>query len=110
MTTPVKKRELKRITDTIVRKYRPEKIILFGSYAWGRPNRDSDVDLFVVKQTKKRRMDREYELRMKLFEDRFPPMDLLIYTPHELQERITKDRNLFLEDIVSHGVVLYSKN
>lgn len=53
--------KLKKVTEKIVKEYKPEKIILFGSHAWGKPSRDSDVDLFIVKNSKKRRSDREYE-------------------------------------------------
>ena len=45
-------KKLKIVTQRIVENYDPEKIILFGSYAWGKPNKDSDFDIFVVKKTK----------------------------------------------------------
>jgi len=41
-------REINKIRNCIVEKYSPEKIILFGSYAYGRPNFESDVDFLVV--------------------------------------------------------------
>lgn len=44
-------KKIKEITNKIVREFDPEKVILFGSYAWGKPGPDSDVDLFVVKET-----------------------------------------------------------
>ena len=44
--------KLKEITDKIVKEYKPEKIILFDSYAWGKPQEWSDIDLFVVKKQK----------------------------------------------------------
>ncbi len=101
---------IKKITNKIVKEYKPEKIILFGSYAWGKPHEDSDVDLLVVKASRKRRIDRERELRAKLYGNKFPPMDLLVYTSTELKEKITQDRNLFLEDIVKNGTTLYARN
>jgi len=45
-------KEIKKITKQIVEKYKPEKIIIFGSFAWGKPSKDSDVDLFIIKNTK----------------------------------------------------------
>jgi len=39
---------IKRISEKIQREYRPQKIILFGSYAWGKPGRYSDIDLFII--------------------------------------------------------------
>ena len=101
---------IRAITDKIVREYKPEKIILFGSYAWGTPHEDSDVDLLIVKNSRKRRIDRERELRTKLYGNKFPAMDVLVYTSQELNEKIRLDRNLFLEDIVNNGIILYGAN
>lgn len=46
--------EIKKITTKIVKKYKPEKIILFGSFTWGKPTKDSDVDLLIIKNIKKK--------------------------------------------------------
>ena len=43
--------QLRKITDQIVRDYQPERVILFGSWAWGTPHHDSDVDLLVIKDS-----------------------------------------------------------
>lgn len=101
--------DIKKITEKIKEEYKPEKIILFGSYAWGKPRKWSDVDLFIVKKSKKRRIDREYELRKKISESDFPPLDLLVYTPEEVAKGINDNRNLFLEDIVRNGKILYAQ-
>lgn len=101
--------KLKEITDKIVREYQPEKIILFGSYAWGEPGPDSDVDLLVVKDTGKPRRERERELDSLLF-PRLAPMDILVYSYQELEDQINQNRNLFLEDIIKNGRVLYIKS
>ncbi len=42
------KRLLKEVTHRLVAEFRPEQVILFGSHAWGQPDRDSDVDLMVI--------------------------------------------------------------
>lgn len=105
MTTHEK---INQITNKIVKEYQPEKIILFGSYAWGKPHEWSDVDLFIVKKSKKRRIDREFELRMKLFGNHFPPMDLLIYTPDELQKRLNIE-DFFVKEIMDKGKILYER-
>ena len=57
----VSSQKIKQVAAKIVQEYKPEKIILFGSHAWGKPIPDSDVDLFIVKNSNKRRSDREYE-------------------------------------------------
>lgn len=42
--------QIKKVAQKIAKEYSPEKIILFGSYAWGKPHKDSDIDLFIVKK------------------------------------------------------------
>lgn len=80
-----KQKEIKKITDAIAKKYKPEKIILFGSYAWGKPTKDSDVDLFVVKETKNtRKLAREID---DLLFPRLFPLDIIINTPIQVEER-----------------------
>jgi len=100
--------KLKPIVEKIIQEYQPDKIILFGSYAWGKPTEDSDVDLFIIKKSKKRRIERERELRMKLIGNKFPPMDLLIYTPEELDKRVVIG-DFFIKDILQKGMPLYVK-
>ena len=63
MVTDRKMRKLiSEVVDRIKEKYEPEKIILYGSYAYGKPTEDSDIDLFIVKDTDKRRVDRYVEV------------------------------------------------
>lgn len=100
--------EIKRITRKIVEEYKPEKIILFGSYAWGKPHKWSDVDLFIIKKSKKRRIDRERELRTILFGNKFPAMDILIYTPKEVEKRLLIG-DFFIKEILSKGKVFYGE-
>lgn len=102
-----KEKEIKKITEQIIKKYKPEKIILFGSYAWGKPGPDSDVDLFIIKKTTKKRWDRERELRLKIFPP-ILPIDLLIYTPKELKKR-SESGDFFVNGIIGRGKVLYEQ-
>ena len=92
----------------IVTEFQPEKIILFGSWAWGIPHENSDVDLFIIKESDKKRWEREYDLRMKLIGNKFPPMDLLIYTPEEMEQRI-RIEDLFIQDILKNGKLVYAQ-
>jgi len=100
--------KIKEVAAKIARDYKPDKIILFGSHAWGTPNPDSDMDLFIVKKSKKRQIDRMRELRMKLIGNNFPPMDILIYTPRELNRRLAMG-DFFVREIIKKGHVLYGK-
>ena len=101
-------KKLKEITSKIVREYQPEKIILFGSYAWGNPGPDSDVDLFVVKKTDRSSREVAREISRSIFPRPFP-LDILVYTSSEIEKKIKEDRNLFIEDIINNGKILYGK-
>lgn len=103
-----KQKEIKRITRRIVKEYKPEKIILFGSFAYGKPTEDSDIDLFIIKNSKKEKIERERELRRMLFGNNFPAMDILIYTPKEVEKRVLI-KDLFIKEILSKGKLLYVK-
>lgn len=98
--------QVREVVEAIQNKYRPERIILFGSYAWGQPTRDSDVDLFIVKATLEPPRQRRTRLRMLIQrEKRGLPVDLLVYTPSEVDERLAM-ADPFVEQILREGVVL----
>lgn len=100
--------EVDQIVSKIVEQFKPDKVVLFGSYAWGKPSPDSDADLLVIKQTNQSRRERELELEHLLF-NRSIPLDFLVLTPEEVVEQINQDHNLFLEDIMRNGEVLYTR-
>ena len=109
-------KEIKKITDQIVKKYKPEKIILFGSYAWGKPTEDSDVDLFIVKETRKSMTERMRDVRKLVYRDeyygdkkRFPgPMDIIVYTPAQLKKELELG-DFFIEEIIKEGKTMYEQ-
>ena len=87
--------------------YRPEKIILFGSYAYGRPRKDSDIDLLIIKQTKARHIDRAVKIREIIKdENRFFAIEPLVYTPYEIKKRLEMEDD-FIKTILEKGVILY---
>ncbi len=100
-------KEIKKITDEIVKNYKPEKIILFGSCARGNPTEDSDVDLFIVKKTKQLRTKRHLEVD-RMFLDRAVPLDILVYTPREIKERLSLG-DFFIKNIIQKGKIIYDK-
>lgn len=92
--------------DNIVaslKKINPERIILFGSYAYGQPNPESDIDLLVVVKTDKSFHERIQAIRPLLPKDR--PIDLLVLTPEEYQS--TKKTNPLVTEIDNKGRVIY---
>ncbi len=93
------------IREKIVREIGPEKIILFGSYAWGNPTEDSDIDLFIIQKSSQSRLDRQAELRRKLWGSGVP-MDLLVYTPAEIEKRLEID-DPFISHILNKGKIIY---
>jgi len=104
METDVEK-EIQNITQQIIEKYKPEKVILFGSAARGKPNLDSDVDFLIIKkETPLYGADRIRELSRMI--DRNIPLDLLIYRPEEFQKRLQMG-DPFLKSVLKEGKVLY---
>ena len=100
--------KIKPLVSKIVDKYHPDKVYLFGSYAWGNPTVDSDVDLFIVKEkVDKSQRKRRRKLRGLLFESGVP-FDLFVYTPSEVDERLELG-DFFVKDIVKKGKVLYDR-
>lgn len=92
----------------IVSELRPEKIILFGSYAYGNPTPDSDVDLLVIMETKARDVDRYVAVSNLLYPRQFP-VDILVKTPKEIEAEKKKRGNFFLREILNKGKVLYER-
>lgn len=96
-----------RAAKKIVREYQPKKIILFGSYAYGEPTEDSDVDLLIIKDTDKRPIDRWIEVKRLLRDtSRSLPVSPLVYTEKEIEER-NAIKDFFIEEIFEKGEVLY---
>ena len=102
------KTELDKIVRRVVDVYRPEKIILFGSYAYGRPSADSDLDLLIIKKTSERFIDRWTNVR-KIVSDpnRSIPFEPLVLTPQEVKERLAIG-DQFIEEIITKGEVVYA--
>lgn len=100
-------KELKGITQKVAKRYKPEKIYLFGSFAWGKPNYDSDVDLLIIKKTKKDFLQRNFAVRKII--DGVIPVDILVRTPKEIEKRLSLG-DLFYQNIIEKGKCLYEKS
>ena len=98
-------REIESVTEQIVEKYNPEKIILFGSAVRGELSADSDVDILIIKKdTPLYGADRIRQLSRLI--ERNIPIDFLVYRPEEFEKRIDMG-DPFLKAIVREGKVLY---
>ena len=96
---------IQKVIRQIVKECHPRKIMLFGSYAHGRPGKDSDVDLLVVMNSNKRPVDRAIEVSKSLRFYPFP-MDILVRTPQEIRRRI-QIGDPFYREILTRGKILY---
>nr|MDO8077116.1 nucleotidyltransferase domain-containing protein [Candidatus Freyarchaeota archaeon] len=100
---------ISEIVEKLKSEYKPLKIILFGSYAYGNPVEDSDIDLLILKDTGKRRVDRFVEVKRIIYNpNRGVPVSPLVYTPAELEERL-RIGDAFIKEILQKGVVLYER-
>ncbi|MFO0967024.1 MAG: nucleotidyltransferase domain-containing protein [Gemmataceae bacterium] len=90
----------------IAERFHPEKIVLFGSYAYGEPNEDSDVDLLVVMPARNQ-VSQAVRIRMALPDPPFP-LDLIVRTPERLKKRL-EDGDSLMREIIGRGTVLYEK-
>lgn len=98
------RRHLKDLCEQIVRAVQPQKIILFGSYAYGTPHEDSDIDLLVIMPFDVSPHQQAFKIRLAI--DPPMPLDLLVRTPEWVAERIAME-DFFIQDIVEQGKVLY---
>src|SRR5437762_12725126 len=92
-------RVIRDFARRIAERFDPEKIILFGSYAYGEPHEDSDVDLLVIMPARNQ-MDQAVRIRLTI-----PvsfPLDLLVRTPETLRWRLAEGDS-FLREIVTRG-------
>ena len=96
--------QIENLCRQIVENFNPQKIILFGSHAYGKPNADSDVDLLVVMPFEGRDSQKAIEIRRKI--QTTVPLDLLVRTSEQVRARIEME-DFFMREINEKGKVLY---
>ena len=96
--------QIKALSQRIAEKFQPEQIILFGSYAYGKPTEDSDVDLLVILPFEGYAFRKAAEIRCQV-NPKFP-VDLLVRTSEQLNQRLELG-DFFMKEIVDRGKVLY---
>jgi len=95
---------IENIACQIVEKFHPQKIILFGSYAYGQPRPESDVDLLVIMDTELRETEQATQILQQI--DYLFGLDLLVYTPQQLAQRLELGDS-FLSEVLEKGKILY---
>lgn len=82
---------------------------MFGSYAYGKPTPDSDVDLLVIMKTRAKEIDSYVTVSNLLYPRQFP-VDILVKTPGEIEAECKKRGNFFMREILTKGKVLYERS
>jgi len=100
-------KEIRSIAERIAEKFDVEKIILFGSYANGKADENSDVDLLVVMNTKKRPIQQRYVIYKSLTPVHFA-LDIIVRTEDDIKRRIPQG-DWFLKEAYEMGKVLYAR-
>jgi len=102
------RKEITTILGKLIAEYIPQQVILFGSYAYGDPRPDSDIDLLIIKDTSERFIDRWVTVRRILSDaQRSFSLDTLILTPQEVANRLAVG-DQFVAEILERGEVLYA--
>lgn len=101
--------EINLLRDTLTTKFEVRQIILFGSFAYGEPNKDSDIDVCVITDfCGKRKIDLIREMRRELANLISSPLDILLYYGHEFEERSRLSGSLEYK-ILTQGVKIYEQ-
>ena len=100
----IPREQIQTYCDAVAREFRPRKIILFGSYAYGVPRPDSDVDLLVVLPFRGSDVAKAIQIRSR-FDTPFA-MDLIVRKPEFIAQR-QRERDMFIELVVTQGRVMY---
>ena len=96
---------LSEIVSKIVKHFHPDKVILFGSRAWGEPTKESDLDILVVMDGDGSPIRKAAEIS-RIARPGFLPMDIIVRTSDEIERRIGIG-DPFIKRIMNHGKVLY---
>src|SRR5260370_843354 len=99
-------RAIHRFARQVAERFHPEKIILFGSYAYGTPDADSDVDILVIMPTRNQ-LDQAAKISIAI--DPPFPWDIIVRTPHSMRWRLAEGDS-FLREITSKGKTFYEKD
>ena len=98
--------EIEHFGKMIAERFDPEKIILFGSHAYGQPVKDSDVDILIIMPHTGTARDAAYEIKSAL--PRPFPLDLIVRSPEEVNRRLRRN-DFFFQEILNRGKILYER-
>ena len=98
---------ISEILSKIVKNFDPEKVILFGSYVWGKPKEWSDLDILIIMKYRGSSPKMAAKIS-RLAKPKLVPMDILIRSPEEIKNRIRLG-DYFIKRILTGGKVLYER-
>jgi|YNPBryantNP2012_1023418.scaffolds.fasta_scaffold01576_12 predicted nucleotidyltransferase len=96
--------QIQMVVQAIVRRFRPIRVILFGSYAYGSPDEDSDVDLMVITNTETSPLHVAASIAAAIPHPL--PIDIIVKTPADLESALQQG-NVFETEVVERGIVVY---
>jgi uncharacterized protein len=99
-------KKISRIVASIVAECSPERVILFGSHAYGTPDRDSDIDLFIVADMPGLPAERVRLVRRAIKER--ASIDIVVRSPKDIEASL-KGRDWFVQEVFERGKVLYAR-
>lgn len=100
----VNKKKIQAFTNEVGRKFKPEKILLFGSYAYGKPSHDSDIDILIILPFEGRNPEKATEIWLATKPDF--PVDVMVRKPEEIRQRLELG-DPFIHEIIQNGIALY---
>lgn len=100
----VDKKTIQDLADRIVQVFRPERIILFGSWAYGTPDASSDIDLLIVMPFEGQGAHKALEILRRIKPQ--IPVDLIVRTPEDVRQRLEWN-DFFLKEITEKGKIIY---
>ena len=100
----VTRQTIHAFVEKVATQFRPERVILFGSYARGKPTADSDVDILVVMPHRGSPTVRAAEIRKRIHAGF--PLDLVVRSPAEVRRRLAMD-DCFIREVLEEGLPLY---
>jgi predicted nucleotidyltransferase len=102
----IQRREIKSWCERVAQEFRPDKIVLFGSYARGTPTEDSDVDVLVVMPLPRGQRDVRQAAAIRERVRASFPMDVIVRSPRQIARRLAQGDG-FIADILRHGRLMY---
>lgn len=103
----VSARRIEDYVDEVVRQFRPERVVVFGSHAWGTPQEQSDVDLLVVMPHSGAAVEQAARIRQTVRAGF--PLDIIVRSPSAIQKRLAMGDG-FIRDILEKGKVLHESH